>query len=70
MGDYQVRGFKASVMAAGIKKRGGLDFALIFSEREASAAAVFTANKVKAAPVLVSQENIKRGKARAIVANS
>jgi glutamate N-acetyltransferase/amino-acid N-acetyltransferase len=70
MGDYHVRGFKASVLAAGIKKRGGLDLALIFSEREASAAGVFTGNKVKAAPVLVSQENIKKGKGRAIVANS
>jgi glutamate N-acetyltransferase/amino-acid N-acetyltransferase len=70
MGDYLVRGFKASVLAAGIKKRGGLDLALIFSEREASAAGVFTGNKVKAAPVLVSQENIKKGRARAIIANS
>jgi glutamate N-acetyltransferase/amino-acid N-acetyltransferase len=70
MGDYQVRGFKASVMEAGIKKRGGLDLALIFSERQASAAGVFTGNKVKAAPILVSQENIRKGKARAIVANS
>jgi glutamate N-acetyltransferase/amino-acid N-acetyltransferase len=70
MGDYLVRGFKASVMEAGIKKRGGLDLALIFSEREASAAGVFTGNKVKAAPILVSQENIKKGRARAIVANS
>lgn len=70
MDDYHVQGFKASVIAAGIKKRGGLDLALIFSEREASAAGVFTGNKVKAAPVLVSQENIKKGKARAIVANS
>jgi len=70
MGDYFVRGFKASVLAAGIKKRGGLDLALIFSEREASAAGVFTGNKVKAAPVLVSQENIKKGRGRAIVANS
>jgi len=61
MGDYLVRGFKASVMAAGIKKRGGLDLALIFSEREACAAGVFTGNKVKAAPVLLSQENIKKG---------
>ena len=67
---YIVPGFKASVIAAGIKKRGGLDLALIFSEREASAAGVFTGNKVKAAPVLVSQENIRKGKARAIVANS
>jgi glutamate N-acetyltransferase/amino-acid N-acetyltransferase len=70
MGDYFVRDFKASAIAAGIKKRGGLDLALIFSEREASAAGVFTGNKVKAAPVLVSQENIKKGRARAIVANS
>jgi glutamate N-acetyltransferase/amino-acid N-acetyltransferase len=70
MGDYLVRGFKASVMAAGIKKRGGLDLALIFSEKEASAAGVFTGNKVKAAPVLLSQENIKKGRARAIIANS
>src|SRR5512136_2996115 len=70
MGGYLVRGFKASVMEAGIKKRGGLDLALIFSEREASAAGVFTGNKVKAAPVLVSQENIKKGRGRAIVANS
>ena len=70
MGDYLVRGFKASVMEAGIKKRGGLDLALLFSEREASAAGVFTENKVKAAPILVSQENIKKGRARAIVANS
>jgi glutamate N-acetyltransferase/amino-acid N-acetyltransferase len=57
-------------MAAGIKKRGGLDLALIFSDSEASAAGVFTGNKVKAAPVLVSQENLRRGRARAIVANS
>ena len=47
-----------------------MDLALIFSEREASAAGVFTGNKVKAAPVLVSQENIKKGRGRAIVANS
>jgi glutamate N-acetyltransferase/amino-acid N-acetyltransferase len=67
---YMVPGFKASVLEAGIKKRGGLDLALIFSEREASAAGVFTGNKVKAAPILVSQENIKKGRARAIIANS
>jgi glutamate N-acetyltransferase/amino-acid N-acetyltransferase len=70
MGDYIVPGFRASVMAAGIKKRGGLDLALIVSDREASAAGVFTGNKVKAAPVLVSQETIRRGRARAIIANS
>ena len=47
-----------------------MDLALIFSEKEAIGAGVFTTNKVKAAPVLVSQEHLKDGKVRAIVANS
>jgi glutamate N-acetyltransferase / amino-acid N-acetyltransferase len=68
--DYIVKGFKASAVAAGIKKGGGLDLALIFSEREASAAGVFTTNKVKAAPVILTQEHVRRGRARAIVANA
>jgi glutamate N-acetyltransferase/amino-acid N-acetyltransferase len=67
---YIVRGFKAAAVAAGIKKAGGLDLALIFSEREAVAAGVFTTNKVKAAPVVLSQEHVQRGKARAIIANA
>lgn len=68
--DFIVKGFKASAVAAGIKKVGGPDLALIFSEREASAAGVFTTNKVKAAPVILSQEHLRKGKARAIVANA
>lgn len=68
--DCIVKGFKASAVAAGIKKAGGSDLALIFSEREASAAGVFTTNKVKAAPVILSQEHVRKGKARAIVANA
>jgi glutamate N-acetyltransferase / amino-acid N-acetyltransferase len=68
--DYIVKGFKAGAVAAGIKKAGDLDLALIFSEREASVAGVFTTNKVKAAPVILSQEHARRGKARAIVANA
>lgn len=68
--DYSVTGFKAGAVAAGIKKAGGLDLALIFSEQEAAAAGVFTNNKVKAAPVILSQERVRRGKARAIVANA
>jgi len=67
---YIVKGFKAAAVAAGIKKQGGLDLALIFSEREATAAGVFTTNKVKAAPVILSQEQVRRGKARAIIANA
>ncbi len=67
---YMVKGFKAGAVAAGIKKRGGLDLAVIFSEREAAGAGVFTTNKVKAAPVIVSQEHVRGGRVRAIVANS
>lgn len=67
---YIVKGFKAAGVAAGIKKAGGLDLALIFSDREAVAAGVFTSNKVKAAPVVLSREHVHRGKARAIIANA
>ena len=67
---YIVKGFKATAVAAGIKKQGGLDLALILSEREAAAAGVFTTNKVKAAPVILTQQHVKRGKARAILANA
>lgn len=65
-----IQGFTASAVAAGLKKEKALDLALIFSEKEAAAAGVFTNNKVKAAPVLISREHIAEGKARAIVANA
>lgn len=65
-----VQGFKAAAIAAGLKKDNALDLALILSEKEASVAGVFTTNKVKAAPVLLSMEHISNGKARAIIANA
>ncbi|MDB4443916.1 bifunctional glutamate N-acetyltransferase/amino-acid acetyltransferase ArgJ [bacterium] len=65
-----VPGFKGSAVAAGLKKDGALDLALIVSEREAVAAGVFTTNRVTAAPVILSQEHIKGGKAKAIIVNS
>jgi len=65
-----VQGFKASAVAAGLKKDNALDLALIFSENEATAAGVFTTNKVKAAPVILTQEHIQKGNARAIIANA
>jgi glutamate N-acetyltransferase / amino-acid N-acetyltransferase len=68
--DYCVKGFKASSIAAGLKKNGAPDMALIYSERDAVAAGVFTTNKVKAAPVLLSMEHILDGRARVIVANA
>ena len=67
-------GFRAAAVAAGIKKmRDALDLALIFSEAPATTAAgVFTTNRVAAAPVLVSRQNLveSRGCCRDIVVNS
>jgi glutamate N-acetyltransferase/amino-acid N-acetyltransferase len=65
-----VQGFEASAVAAGLKKDGTLDMGLIFSKKEAAAAGVFTANRVKAAPVVLSKEHLKNGRARAIIANA
>ena len=63
-------GFKAAGIAAGIKRSGNLDLAMIFSRSPAGAAGMFTSNKVKAAPVNLSIEHLKKGKAQAIVANA
>ncbi len=66
-------GYLGAGICAGIgNNKDKLDLALIYSEKEASVAGVFTKNKVKAAPVLVSQAHIgmNEGKARAIVVNS
>jgi glutamate N-acetyltransferase/amino-acid N-acetyltransferase len=65
------RGFLASGVHAGIRKARA-DLALVVSDRPASAAAVFTTNRVQAAPVLVSRRNLRAsgGRARAIVVNS
>jgi glutamate N-acetyltransferase/amino-acid N-acetyltransferase len=68
--DYSVPGFLASAVSAGLKKPGQLDLSLILSQRESVGAGVFTTNKVKAAPVLLSQERIRKGPLRAIVANT
>jgi glutamate N-acetyltransferase/amino-acid N-acetyltransferase len=66
----KVRGFTFSAVEAAIKKPGRLDLAMIFSVVPADIAAVFTTNRVKAAPVLLSMERVAQGKARAIVVNS
>ena len=64
------RGFRAAGLAAGIKKSGKKDMALIVSDVPATVAGVFTRNQVKAAPVKLDMLHVKSGKARAIVANS
>lgn len=63
------KGFLASGIFAGIKKS-KKDVALIYSEKVANAVAVFTTNKVKAAPVLLDMKRIEKGIAQAIIINS
>jgi glutamate N-acetyltransferase / amino-acid N-acetyltransferase len=64
-------GFRATGIAAGIKASGNPDLALVFNEGpDYAAAAVFTRNKVKAAPVLWTQQMMTTGRARAVILNS
>lgn len=64
------RGFLAGAVEAGIRSRNRLDLAILCSEVPSVAAGVFTANRVKAAPVILSHQHLSKGKAQAIVANS
>jgi glutamate N-acetyltransferase/amino-acid N-acetyltransferase len=65
------KGFRAAGVAAGLKVSGGRDVALVVNDGPSDVvAAVFTANRVKAAPVLWSQQVIADGRARAVVLNS
>ena len=65
-----IKGFKYSAVAAGIRKKDRLDLGLIYSEKPAVAAGVFTTSRVKAAPVLLDMERIGQGRAQAILVNS
>src|SRR6185503_19325340 len=65
-----VAGFRFAAIAAGIKPEGRLDLALAAADVPASAAALFTTNIVRAAPVLVAADRVRRGRARAILVNS
>ena len=65
-----VPGVLAGGVIAGVKPSGKKDLALIYSSTPARAAAVFTQNQVKGAPVLVSMDHLRGGVAQAIVANS
>lgn len=65
------KGFLAAGVHAGIRKnKTKKDLALIWSECEANAAAVYTTNLVKGAPLLVTKKNLADGKARAMICNS
>jgi glutamate N-acetyltransferase/amino-acid N-acetyltransferase len=64
-------GFRAAGVAAGIKESGLPDVAVVINDGPSAAAAgVFTANRVKAAPVLWSRQVLAGGTVRAVVLNS
>jgi glutamate N-acetyltransferase/amino-acid N-acetyltransferase len=71
MGVTAAKGFRAAGVAAGLKASGGLDVALVVNDgpRDA-AAAVYTANRCKANPVLWSERASADGRVRAVVLNS
>lgn len=66
------RGFQCSALSCGIKNPAvdRLDLALIYSESPCSSAGTFTTNRVKAAPVKLSQAHLRKGDIRAIISNS
>jgi glutamate N-acetyltransferase/amino-acid N-acetyltransferase len=66
----KVRGFRFSGISANIKNNGRRDLALVVADQPAVAAAVFTRNLVRAAPVLVAERRCGSGRARAILVNS
>ena len=66
------RGFRFAAVKAGIKPSGKPDFAVAVADKPASAAALFTANKVKAAPLKVGAEHLARsgGQVRVVAVNA
>ena len=65
------KGFTANGIHCGIRKnRTKRDLALIYSEKKAAAAAVYTTNLVKGAPLIVTKEHLSDGTAQAIICNS
>lgn len=66
------QGFRAGAAACGLKPDGQLDVALLVSDPASRAAAVFTRNRVVAAPVTVDRESLQKhgGSIRAVVANA
>lgn len=69
-GVCSAKGFRTAGVAAEIKYKGRNDVALIVADEPCAAAAVFTTNKVAAAPVVYDREIVKSGRIQAILANS
>ncbi|MCA9582396.1 MAG: bifunctional glutamate N-acetyltransferase/amino-acid acetyltransferase ArgJ [Myxococcales bacterium] len=71
MEDLRVSGFSWSGVRAGIKSKAGKkDLGLILAERPVPAAAVFTKNVVRAAPVELASERLRGGRCQAVLVNS
>lgn len=70
MGKNYSSGFKAAGIASGLKKNGGKDLGMIFSEVPASVAGIFTTNKVQASSVILARKRIQSGTCQAIIVNS
>ena len=70
-GVVAAKGFRAAGIHAGIRKnKTKKDLALIMADKPVSAAAVYTRNLVKGAPLTVTAEHLKNGRAQAIICNS
>jgi len=65
-----IPGFRFAAAMAGIKKVGVPDLALMVADQPVAAAGVFTTNRVKAAPVLLTRQRLRAGKAQAILVNA
>ncbi|MEW6658528.1 MAG: bifunctional glutamate N-acetyltransferase/amino-acid acetyltransferase ArgJ [Thermodesulfobacteriota bacterium] len=65
-----IPGFRFAAAMAGIKKAGVWDLALMAAEKPVAAAAVYTRNRVKAAPVLLTRQRLRSGRAQAILVNA
>jgi glutamate N-acetyltransferase/amino-acid N-acetyltransferase len=67
-----LRGFRFGAAKTGLKKSGRADFALIVADAPASAAAVFTANRVTAAPIILDKQHLRTtgGKVRVVAINA
>jgi glutamate N-acetyltransferase/amino-acid N-acetyltransferase len=64
------KGFRASGVRAGIKASGNTDVGLLLADAPATAAAVFTASQVVAAPVVIGRKHVAPGKLRGVIVNS
>jgi glutamate N-acetyltransferase/amino-acid N-acetyltransferase len=64
------QGYQFAGVASGLKKKGQKDLGLIYCERPAQAAGVFTRNQVKAAPVMLDMQRISAGICQAVIVNS